>query len=184
MRCLEGHPLVFIEEAEVELAADRGGAAASTSIASGPTSPKCANATRSDSTSPGPTRSSGGARPASARRAKISPTFAIREPSSNTDALVIAAQRRRRELDDLIKRTPADGMVAGTRPVNGDLFDEAHSRCVVMSYDYTVLAGTQGQQNHRKKDRMFETRREAPAAGGLLHRRRRRAPRRHRRYRR
>ena len=25
-----------------------------------------------------------------------------------------------------------------------------------MSYDYTVLAGTQGQQNHRKKDRMFE----------------------------
>jgi len=25
-----------------------------------------------------------------------------------------------------------------------------------MSYDYTVLAGTQGGQNHRKKDRMFE----------------------------
>jgi acetyl-CoA carboxylase carboxyltransferase component len=25
-----------------------------------------------------------------------------------------------------------------------------------MSYDYTVLAGTQGTQNHRKKDRMFE----------------------------
>ena len=29
-----------------------------------------------------------------------------------------------------------------------------------MSYDYTVLAGTQGQQNHRKKDRMFELARE------------------------
>ena len=25
-----------------------------------------------------------------------------------------------------------------------------------MSYDYTVLAGTQGLQNHRKKDRLFE----------------------------
>jgi len=25
-----------------------------------------------------------------------------------------------------------------------------------MSYDYTVLAGTQGGQNHRKKDRLFE----------------------------
>ena len=25
-----------------------------------------------------------------------------------------------------------------------------------MSYDYTVLAGTQGHQNHRKKDRLFE----------------------------
>jgi acetyl/propionyl-CoA carboxylase alpha subunit/acetyl-CoA carboxylase carboxyltransferase component len=70
--------------------------------------------------------------------------------------LVIAAQRRRRSLDDLIRRTPADGLVAGVGSVNGDLFNEKKSQCVVMSYDYTVLAGTQGQQNHRKKDRMFE----------------------------
>ena len=27
---------------------------------------------------------------------------------------------------------------------------------MVVSYDYTVLAGTQGTQNHRKKDRLFE----------------------------
>jgi acetyl-CoA carboxylase carboxyltransferase component len=26
----------------------------------------------------------------------------------------------------------------------------------VISYDYTVLAGTQGQRNHEKKDRLFE----------------------------
>ncbi|MGH7916428.1 MAG: carboxyl transferase domain-containing protein, partial [Candidatus Binataceae bacterium] len=70
--------------------------------------------------------------------------------------MVVAAQRRRRTLDDLIKRTPADGLVAGIGRVNGDLFDHARAQCVVMSYDYTVLAGTQGQQNHRKKDRMFE----------------------------
>ena len=58
--------------------------------------------------------------------------------------------------DDLIARTPADGLVAGIGTVNGDLFDDVDARCVVMSYDYTVLAGTQGQQNHRKKDRLFE----------------------------
>ena len=63
--------------------------------------------------------------------------------------LVIAAQRRRRELDDLIARTPADGLVGGIGRVNGH-------PTIVMSYDYTVLAGTQGLQNHRKKDRLFE----------------------------
>ena len=70
--------------------------------------------------------------------------------------LVVAAQRRRRTIADLIEKTPADGMVAGIGSVNGALFDEARARCAVLSYDYTVLAGTQGAQNHRKKDRLFE----------------------------
>ncbi len=70
--------------------------------------------------------------------------------------LVIAAQRRRRTLDDLIKNTPADGMVVGLGSVNGDLFPEDKSRCVLMAYDFTVLAGTQGHQNHRKTDRMIQ----------------------------
>jgi len=70
--------------------------------------------------------------------------------------LVIAAQRRRRGVDDLIARTPADGLVGGIGRVNGELFSGRESRAVVMSYDYTVLAGTQGQQNHRKKDRLFD----------------------------
>src|SRR5436309_1741919 len=51
---------------------------------------------------------------------------------------------------------PVGGLVAGIGRVNGQLFDESRSRCVVMAYDYTVLAGTQGVQNHRKKDRLFE----------------------------
>jgi len=68
-------------------------------------------------------------------------------------ALAIAAQRQRRELDDLIARTPADGLVAGIGRVNGDEFERAE--CAILSYDYTVLAGTQGFQNHRKKDRLF-----------------------------
>jgi acetyl-CoA carboxylase carboxyltransferase component len=63
--------------------------------------------------------------------------------------LVIAAQRRRRELDDLIANTPADGLVGGLGTVDGH-------PVAVCSYDYTVLAGTQGLQNHRKKDRLFE----------------------------
>jgi acetyl-CoA carboxylase carboxyltransferase component len=69
---------------------------------------------------------------------------------------VIAAQRRRRDETDLMTNTPADGLVAGLGSVNGDLFDGREARTVVMSYDYTVLAGTQGTQNHRKKDRLFE----------------------------
>jgi acetyl-CoA carboxylase carboxyltransferase component len=67
----------------------------------------------------------------------------------------IAAQRGRRELEDLIARTPADGLVAGTARINGDLFGE-RAACAVLSYDYTVLAGTQGALGHRKKDRLFE----------------------------
>lgn len=69
----------------------------------------------------------------------------------------IAPQRFRRDVDDLIARTPADGLIAGTARINGDLFgDDERSACAVLSYDYTVLAGTQGVLGHRKKDRLFE----------------------------
>ena len=70
--------------------------------------------------------------------------------------LVIAAQRRRRELADLIANTPGDGLVGGIGTVNADHFGTRGARVIAMSYDYTVLAGTQGLQNHRKKDRLFE----------------------------
>ncbi|MDH3682267.1 MAG: carbamoyl-phosphate synthase large subunit [Acidimicrobiia bacterium] len=70
--------------------------------------------------------------------------------------LMLAAQRRRREFQDLLENTSGDGMVAGIGSVNGDLFDADTAQTMVMSYDYMVLAGTQGGQNHRKKDRMFE----------------------------
>jgi len=70
-------------------------------------------------------------------------------------ALAFAAQTRRRPLDDLIKNTPADGMVTGIGSINGSEFGEERARCVVMSYDATVLAGTQGIRNHQKTDRML-----------------------------
>jgi acetyl-CoA carboxylase carboxyltransferase component len=63
--------------------------------------------------------------------------------------LVFAAQEQRRAREELIERTPADGLVAGVGDVQG-------MRCVAMSYDYTVLAGTQGMRGHAKKDRLFE----------------------------
>src|SRR5262249_49179768 len=66
-----------------------------------------------------------------------------------------AAQRRRRSLEALTQRTPADGLIAGIGSVNGELFAADRARCAVIAYDYTVLAGTQGIQNHRKKDRLF-----------------------------
>ena len=70
-------------------------------------------------------------------------------------ALAVAAQRSRRSLDDLVRNTPADGMVTGIGSINGALFGAEKSRCVVMAYDATVLAGTQGMRNHAKTDRML-----------------------------
>ncbi len=70
-------------------------------------------------------------------------------------SLAIAAQRRRRSVDDLIKNTPADGLVAGVATVNAAKVGEENARCMVISYDYTVLAGTQGHMNHKKTDRML-----------------------------
>ena len=63
--------------------------------------------------------------------------------------LLFAAQERRRPKNELIASTPADGLVAGVAEVDGN-------PCVAMSYDYTVLAGTQGMRGHFKKDRLFE----------------------------
>jgi acetyl-CoA carboxylase carboxyltransferase component len=63
--------------------------------------------------------------------------------------LIFAAQERRRSRDELIASTPADGLVAGVGDIDGH-------PSVAMSYDYTVLAGTQGMRGHLKKDRLFE----------------------------
>ncbi|WP_292991033.1 carboxyl transferase domain-containing protein [Mycobacterium sp.] len=64
-------------------------------------------------------------------------------------ALAVAAQRSRRSEEDLITNTPADGLVAGVATISG-------AEVAVLSYDYTVLAGTQGMRNHAKTDRVFE----------------------------
>jgi acetyl-CoA carboxylase carboxyltransferase component len=71
-------------------------------------------------------------------------------------ALAVAAQRSRRPLEELASDTAADGLITGVGMVNGAHFGPERSRCVVLAYDYTVLAGTQGYQNHRKTDRMLQ----------------------------
>ena len=59
-------------------------------------------------------------------------------------------------LDAVIRKFPTDGMITGVGSVNGADFPGESSRCVVLAYDYTVLAGTQGVLNHIKTDRMLE----------------------------
>ena len=59
-------------------------------------------------------------------------------------------------IDEVIRKFPTDGMVTGIGTINGRWFPRDESRCVVMAYDYTVLAGTQGALNHPKTDRMLE----------------------------
>jgi acetyl/propionyl-CoA carboxylase alpha subunit/acetyl-CoA carboxylase carboxyltransferase component len=87
---------------------------------------------------------------------------ALCDPDSFVEygALGVAAQRRRRTMDDLIKNTPADGLITGHATINADLFGAERGHCVVLAYDFTVFAGTQGHLNHRKKDRMFQLARE------------------------
>ncbi len=70
--------------------------------------------------------------------------------------LVVARQHQRNTIEALRTNTPGDGVVAGMASINGALFDETRSRAVVVHYDYTVLAGTQGHRNHYKQDRIFE----------------------------
>ena len=71
-------------------------------------------------------------------------------------SLAIAAQRKRRSIEDLIENTPADGVIAGTGTINATLVGETAARCMGIVYDYTVLAGTQGNMNHKKQDRMLQ----------------------------
>src|SRR5690554_2022070 len=71
-------------------------------------------------------------------------------------AFALAAQRTRRSHEELLKMSPADGLIAGIGTVNADKFGAETARCMAMAYDYTVFAGTQGVMNHKKTDRMLE----------------------------
>src|SRR3954466_14666717 len=70
--------------------------------------------------------------------------------------LVFAPQERYCIEEEHGEKTPADGVVGGLADINGELVGKENSAAVVVSYDYTVLAGTQGMRGHLKKDRLFE----------------------------
>ncbi len=176
----EGHALAFIEEREVESSAD----AQREEVDLDRVRPDLAEVHERHAIG------LDAARPAAvARRRKTGQRTArenieeLCDPGTFVEygPLVVAAQRRRRTMEDLIKNTPADGLITGLGTVNGDLFGAKQARCVIVAYDYTVLAGTQGHLNHRKKDRMFELARELRMPTGAVRRRRRRPARRHRR---
>jgi acetyl/propionyl-CoA carboxylase alpha subunit/acetyl-CoA carboxylase carboxyltransferase component len=65
-------------------------------------------------------------------------------------SLAVAGQRRRRSLEELVAKTPADGVVVGFGAVNGTLFDPIASRSLVIAFDETVLAGTMGEIGRSK----------------------------------
>ena len=69
-------------------------------------------------------------------------------------SLIIAGQKGRKSIEELRKSTPADGLICGLGKINGELFSQ-NTHCYVLSYDYTVLAGTQGAFGHKKTDRMM-----------------------------
>ncbi len=75
---------------------------------------------------------------------------------SEYGGLAIAGQRSRRTEAELRRMSPADGLIAGTATVNAACFGEARARAMVLAYDYTVFAGTQGIVGHKKTDRMLE----------------------------
>jgi len=151
----EGHPLAFLEEAETQDA----GAEAEDAIDLDDIRPDLAEVIERhrltlDEARPEAVakRRRTGQRTARENLADLFDSGSFNEYG----ALAIAAQRRRRSLDDLRANTPADGIVTGVGEVNGHLFDEDRARCVGLAYDFTVLAGTQGHFNHKKTDRILE----------------------------
>ncbi|RAK59000.1 carbamoyl-phosphate synthase large subunit [Phenylobacterium hankyongense] len=151
----EGHPLAFLEEAEVAGDVQAGEAA----VDLDEIRPDLAEVLERHRLT------LDAARPeAVARRRKTGQRTArenvedLVDPGSFVEhgALVIAARRRRNTVEELVATTQADGLIMGLGTINADKVPEDRARCAVMSYDYTVLAGTQGAHNHEKLDRMAE----------------------------
>lgn len=56
--------------------------------------------------------------------------------------------------EELMRTTPADGLVTGIGTVNAAQFGAEAAKCAGLAYDFTVIAGTQGRMNHAKTDRI------------------------------
>ena len=66
--------------------------------------------------------------------------------------LAVAAQRNRREYEELQKSTAADGIITGLCTINSALVGADLAKTIVIINDYSVLAGTQGFFHHKKLD--------------------------------
>ncbi len=69
--------------------------------------------------------------------------------------MAVAAQRQRRDYDELVTSTAADGVITGVGAVNADVFSGEASKTALIVNDYAVLAGTQGYFHHHKIDRIL-----------------------------
>jgi acetyl-CoA carboxylase carboxyltransferase component len=70
--------------------------------------------------------------------------------------LAVAAQRSRRDYEDLQSSTAADGIITGTCTINAARVGPDRARSAIIVNDYSVLAGTQGYFHHKKLDRICE----------------------------
>ena len=68
----------------------------------------------------------------------------------------VAAQRSRRDYEELQEETNADGIITGFCSINADQVGKENSDAAAIIYDYSVLAGTQGYFHHQKLDRIIE----------------------------
>lgn len=95
-------------------------------------------------------------RHAAGRRTARENIAALIDPGSFVEygQLATAAQERRLPARELMRQTPADGLIAGIARINGAHFGE-RAACGVLSYDYLVMAGTQGLRGHHKSDRLL-----------------------------
>lgn len=69
--------------------------------------------------------------------------------------MAVAAQRLRRDYDELKTATAADGVITGIGQINQDLVAKQHTQAAIVINDYSVLAGTQGYFHHLKLDRIL-----------------------------
>jgi acetyl-CoA carboxylase carboxyltransferase component len=69
--------------------------------------------------------------------------------------MAVAAQRLRRDYDELKTATAADGVITGIGQINQGLVAKQNTQTAIVINDYSVLAGTQGYFHHLKLDRIL-----------------------------
>ena len=151
----EGHPLAFIEP----LAELSGATREETEVDPDTIRPDLAEllARRARTTDEARPKAVARRRATGQRTARENITDLV-DPDSFVEygGLTLAARRRTTPLEKLIDESPADGIIMGLATIGAAHFPEGKARVMVASYDYTVMAGTQGRNGHRKQDRMYE----------------------------
>ena len=71
-------------------------------------------------------------------------------------AFAVAAQKSRKNKEELLMETSGDGVITGFCKINSNIINNESTNAVAIVYDYSVLAGTQGYFHHMKLDRICE----------------------------